>query len=108
MTAEYDGLRDEGELYGKRLQEAGVPAKVSRYDSMIHDFPDMFEEPGNRAVAEISAVLRAAFSTDAKTGTPTSQPSASTAADAASSAKPAKGSRFLFWRKRSAEPTLAS
>jgi acetyl esterase len=61
ITAEYDPLRDDGELYGKRLQEAGVPAKISRYDGMLHDFPDMLEEPGNRALDEIASVLGAAF-----------------------------------------------
>ena len=61
ITAEYDPLRDDGELYGKRLQEAGVPAKISRYDGMLHDFPDMLEEPGNRALGEIASALGAAF-----------------------------------------------
>ena len=61
ITAEYDPLRDDGELYGKRLQEAGVLTKISRYDGMLHDFPDMLEEPGNRAVDEIATALRAAF-----------------------------------------------
>lgn len=61
ITAEYDPLRDEGEAYGKRLQDAGVSTKVSRYDGMIHDFPDVLEEPGKQALAEITAALRTAF-----------------------------------------------
>lgn len=38
LTAEFDPLRDEGELYGQRLQEAGVEATVTRYAGANHGF----------------------------------------------------------------------
>ena len=38
ITAEHDPLRDEGELYGARLNEAGVDTVVSRYEGANHGF----------------------------------------------------------------------
>ncbi|MGW2658718.1 alpha/beta hydrolase [Streptomyces sp. NPDC001478] len=42
VTAEHDPLRDEGELYGRRLREAGVDATVSRYAGAGHGFVQHF------------------------------------------------------------------
>jgi acetyl esterase len=68
ITAEFDPLRDEGEAYAQRLQAAGVTAKLSRYDGMIHGFFGMpaFIDEGRRAVAEASAALKVAFSARAR------------------------------------------
>jgi acetyl esterase len=38
QVAENDVLRDEGEAYGRRLDEAGVPVTTIRYGGVIHDF----------------------------------------------------------------------
>jgi acetyl esterase len=60
MTAQYDVLRDEGELYGKRLSEAGVATKVERFSDMNHGF--MFWvgviDPATEAVMKSAAWLR--------------------------------------------------
>lgn len=42
VTAEHDPLRDEGELYGRRLREAGVEVTVSRYEGAGHGFVQHF------------------------------------------------------------------
>jgi len=63
LTAEYDPLRDEGEAYAKRLKDAGVATKITRYDSMIHCFTDFAElNQTRKAVDEIAAQLRRGFS----------------------------------------------
>jgi len=38
QVAENDILRDEGEAYGRKLGEAGVPVTTVRYNDVIHDF----------------------------------------------------------------------
>lgn len=43
ITAEHDPLRDEGEEYGRRLIENGVPASIVRYNGMFHSFFGMHQ-----------------------------------------------------------------
>ena len=63
ITAEFDPLRDEGEAYAKRLQEAGVPTRLRRFDGMIHGFFGMsgIMDQAKTAIAESCASLRQAF-----------------------------------------------
>lgn len=42
LTGEFDPMRDEGELYGQRLKDAGVPTVVHRYEGAGHGFVQHF------------------------------------------------------------------
>ncbi|MEV4291471.1 alpha/beta hydrolase [Nonomuraea bangladeshensis] len=62
VTGEYDPMRDEGELYGRRLAEAGVAARVSRYPGAGHGFVQHFSwiPDYHRAFEETAGFLRGA------------------------------------------------
>lgn len=63
ITAGHDVLRDEGESYARKMRDAGVDVKLSRYEGMIHGFLRRYHafDQGRAAVDEIAGAMRQAF-----------------------------------------------
>ena len=63
LTAECDPLRDEGEAYAHRLQQAGVRADLRRYAGMPHGFFSFAAalDTGKQALEDTAASLRGAL-----------------------------------------------
>lgn len=63
VTAEYDPLRDEGEAYARRLDEAGVDARLLRAPGLFHGFFSCFDviESVDALRPEIVGHLRSAL-----------------------------------------------
>ena len=63
ITAEFDPLRDEGEMYAVQLKQAGVVVTATRYHGTIHGFVSLagMIDQGKKALADAAAGLRSAF-----------------------------------------------
>ena len=64
ITAEFDPLRDEGELFARKSADAGVQAHSTRYPGVPHAFvsaPTAMSRKADRARDEAAAALRRAL-----------------------------------------------
>lgn len=64
LTAECDGMRDDGEAYAAKLAEAGVDATCVRYQGMLHTFYSMRGQVAAAGLAQrqVADMFRSAVS----------------------------------------------
>jgi len=72
ITADFDPIRDDGDIYALKLRAAGVPVVAKRFRGMIHGFVALPLEiqAGRRAIRLIAGAARRAWSIDPQRGTP--------------------------------------
>ncbi|MEM2086684.1 MAG: alpha/beta hydrolase [Archaeoglobaceae archaeon] len=60
VTAEYDPLRDEGEMFGALMRKMGSDAVVVRYNGMIHGFLNFYPllRAGRELIAQIAGKIK--------------------------------------------------
>jgi acetyl esterase len=68
LTAECDPLRDQGEAYARKLEQAGVPVTLKRYEGMIHPFFSLagIIDGGRAAIGDAAAALQKAAAVQAR------------------------------------------
>ena len=60
LTAEHDPLRDEGEEYAQRLEDAGVEVNLQRHKGQMHAFFALLMLPGSeRGMQQVVRAIRA-------------------------------------------------
>ncbi|GAA0570741.1 alpha/beta hydrolase [Actinomadura livida] len=61
VTAEFDPLRDEGDAYARRLEEAGSGVTLLRFEGQVHGFLGLLgvSEDADRALASVAEAIRA-------------------------------------------------
>jgi acetyl esterase len=71
ITAECDPLRDQGEEYARKLQGAGVPVELKRYEGMIHPFFQFggILDTARVAMNDAASALRGALGNTTSAGT---------------------------------------